>query len=130
MVRSLRTGVVRKPWGQGKAAQQKYTRRCTAFNIAQLLNDRLDHDQIHMTGVLFPRGTLKKRSNRRLFEWVPQYHGRVFTKPLLKQVVRVLLRTNPNIPMDPSQTWSSFVSIQSKRLGRLVRQAKRIKARF
>jgi hypothetical protein len=128
MVRVLRTDVTRKPWGQGKAALQKHVRNRTAFEVAQLIEDRLDMDQVQMTGLLFPRGTMKKPGTKKLFDWVHYYRGRVFTKPMLKEVVRVLLRAIPNIPMDPSKKFGHFVKQQSKRLGNLIRQAKRIKA--
>ena len=130
MVRVLRSDVTRKPWGQGKAAQQKHVRNRIAFEVSQLIQDRLDWDQVQMTGQLFPRGTLKKPANKKVFSWVHSYSGRVWTKALLKQVVRNLVRAIQNIPMDPSKPFGHFVKQQSKRLGILIRQAKRIKAGF
>lgn len=127
MARSVRYNVKRKPWGQGRAAQQRHQRNRTAFDVAELIKDRMDLDQAQASGQLFPRGTLKRPANKKLFDWVHRYSGRVWTKQLLKQVVRVLLRTIQNLPMDPSKTYGQFVSQQSKRLGFLIRQAKRIK---
>ena len=128
MVRVLRTDVARKPWGQGKAALQKHVRNRTAFEAAQLVLDRMDLDQVQMTGQLFPRGTLKKPAIKRMFDWVHSYQGRVWTKAMLRQMVRILMRSIPNIPVDPSKKIVTFVKQQSKRLGILIRQAKRIKA--
>lgn len=128
MVRAaVRNGVSRKPWGQGRSAQQRSQRNRTAFEVAQLIKDRMDVEQAQMTGQLFPRGSMKRVANKELFGWVHTYSGRVWTKPMLKQVVRVLLRTI-DIPMDPSKTFGSFVTQQSKRLRHLIRQAKRVKA--
>ena len=128
MARSIRYSVKRKPWGQGRAAQQRHQRNRTAFDVAELIIDRMDVDQAQVTGQLFPRGTLKKPANKNLFDWVHCYNGTVWTKKLLKQVVRVLLRNVQNIAVDPSKSYGQFVSQQSKRLGCLIRQAKRIKA--
>ena len=128
MVRTaVRNGVARKPWGQGRAAQQRCQRNRVAFDVAQVLQDRMDVDHVQMTGQLFPRGSLKRRANKEFFNWVHTYNGRVWTKPMLKQVVRDLLRTI-DVPMDPAKTFGSFVTQQAKRLGSLIRQAKRIKA--
>lgn len=129
MVRTVvRNGVTRKPWGQGRAAQQRYQRNRTAFDVAQLIKARMDVDQVQMTGQLFPRGSMKKLANKELLDWVHTFNGRVWTKPMLKQIIRVLLRTI-DVPMDPSKTFGNFVNQQSKRLGYLIRQAKRLKAR-
>ena len=127
MVRVRQNNVQRKPWGKGKAAEQKYVRNRTAFEVAELLKDRMDLDKVEMTGQLFPRGSLKKKTNKELMDWVHMYKGRLWTLPMLKQVVRVLTRTIHNFPLDPSKTYGAFVKQQAKRLGQLVRQAKRIK---
>lgn len=128
MVRAVvRMGVSRKAWGQGKAAQQTYRRKCSAFEISEILEENLDEDRIARTGQIFPRGGLRKKSTKKIFGWVHRFQGRTFTKPLLRQAVRNLMRAMPNMPRDPSKTYSTFVAQQAKRLGYLVRQAKRIK---
>ena len=71
MVRTVvRNGVTRKPWGQGRAAQQRYQRNRTAFDVAQLTKARMDVYQVQMTGQLFPRGSMKKLANKELLDWV------------------------------------------------------------
>ena len=122
-------GVQRKPWGQGKAAQQKYRRNALAFSMSELLMDRLDMDKVRMTGQLVPRGDLKKETNRTLFDWVnnSQFNGRTFTKPVLRLVIRKLMR-NITFPLDPEN--KNFVAQQAKRLRTLIRSAKRLKESF
>ena len=83
MVRAIRA---RKAWGHGKAAIQKLMRLNNASEIASHLHERLDTENVQVTGELFPRGTLKRRQTKFLFEWVPQYKGRLFTQQLLKIV--------------------------------------------
>ncbi len=120
---------IRKPWGYGKAAVQKLQRQNTACEIATCLNERLDCENIQVTGELFPRGTLKSRKVKLLFEWVPDYKGRVFTQQLLKIVVRKLMRWIGPIPTNPKMSYGCFVKRQAQRLGQLIRQAKRVKVR-
>ena len=117
----------RKGFGHGRAAMQKAYRNSRAHEIAYILLDRVDQDHIVMTGQLFPRGTLKSSKNRRLFDWVAHYPGRVFTSALRKLVIKKLLRLIGQVALNPSQTFGEFVNQQSHRLGRLVRQAKRLK---
>lgn len=128
MVRAVvRDHVSRKDWGQGKAAQQIYRRKCTAFQISEILEEKLDEERIARTGQIFPRGGLRKKATKKIFDWVQQFRGRTFTKPLLRQVVKNLMRAMPNMPRDPNKTYGVFVAQQAKRLGYLVRQAKRVK---
>ena len=124
VVRAIR---IRKPWGKGKAALQKRCRQSKASEIASLLLDRLDGESIQMTGEMFPRGTLKSRRNKSAFSWVSGYTGRVFTKPLLKLVVRKVYRGIGPIPTNPKLSYGAYVNQQALRLGQLVRQAKRLK---
>ena len=119
----------RKPWGHGKAAVQKMCRQNNACEIAGHLKERLDIDNVQVTGELFFRGTLKRRQTKFLFEWVPDYQGRLFTQQLLKLVVRKLLRWIGPIPTDPKLSYGCFVKRQALRLGHLIRQAKRVKVR-
>ena len=126
MVRAIRA---RKAWGHGKAAIQKLMRLNNASEIASHLHERLDTENVQVTGELFPRGTLKRRQTKFLFEWVPQYKGRLFTQQLLKIVVRKLLRWIGPIPQDPKLSFGCFVKRQALRLGHLIRQAKRVKVR-
>lgn len=119
---------IRKPWGQGKAALQKQKRARLAHLITGFLMSRLDAEEIQRTGQIFPRGTLKKRVLRKVFSWTPCIKGRVFTKPLLKLVVRKIIREVGIVPMDPKKTFGSFVNQQARRFGMLARQAKRIKS--
>lgn len=129
MARKVRHDVQRKPYGQGRAAVQKYRRRTLALQVAERLHEQLDHERVLRTGQLFPRGTLKNRANQELFkDWIHEFEGRVFTKPLLRQVVRVLIRLLREVPIDPAKPHGVFVTQQSKRLGHLIRQAKRLKA--
>lgn len=118
---------IRKPWGEGRAAMQKQKRQSNPTLIASRLLDRLDVDNIQLTGQLMPRGTLKKRSIRALFTWVHEFPGRVFTYPLLKMVVRKLLRSIGDVPRNPKQSYGGYVASQAKRLGILAHRAKRIK---
>ena len=127
MVRHVVDEVKRKPWGMGRAAVQRYRRQTVALEVTELLLERLDEDKVTMTGQLFPRGNLKKPRCRTLFDWVhdPEFAGsRVFTKPMLKLVVRKLLKRLA-IPLNPENT--KFVGQQSARLRRLIRSAKRVK---
>lgn len=132
-MRVVTHNAVRKPWGQGKAAVQKYRRNNLAFEIAGLLTERLDEETAQCTGQLLPRGGLKRKSSRKLFDWVhdPKFKGnaRVFTKPLLRLVIKKILREVGPIPMDPKKSYGTFVGQQAKRLGVLIRKAKRIKAK-
>ena len=118
---------IRKPWGEGRAAMQKLKRQVRSQQIASQLLERLDTDSIQLTGQLFPRGNLKKRSVRCLFSWVHQFPGRVFTTPLLNMVIRKLLRSIGDVPRNPKQSYGGYVSSQAKRLGILARRSKRIK---
>lgn len=127
IMRSPVVKAIRKPWGCGKAAIQKHLRNTKAAEIAELLLDRLDVENIQLTGSIFPRGTLKSSKNRGLFNWVGNYSGRVFTRSLLRLTVKKLLRYIGPIPLNPQQSFGSLVQQQSERLGRLVRQAKRLK---
>lgn len=116
----------------GRASVQKHTRNSYAFEIAGLLLDRVDRDQVNMTGQLFPRGGLKKPSNRRLMDWVHDKRfkdKRMYTKALLKLTIKKILRDLGNIPRDPDVSYGTFCNQQAKRLKELVRRAKRIKAR-
>lgn len=131
-MRKLRTDVERKPWGKGRAAVQKYRRNSIAFDIANLLLDRLDQDQVCVTGQLFPRGGLKKPKTRRLMDWVHDerfQEKRMYTKALVKLIVKKILRELGSIPRDPKMSHGAFCNQQAKRLKELVRKAKRIKAR-
>ena len=127
MVRVQVENVARKPWGFGKAAVLKHRRNSLALSMSEYLLERLDEDRVSMTGQLFPRGTLKKRANRVLFDWVhyPEFGGRTFTKPVLRLVVKKLMK-RITLPLDPENT--RFVSQQTARLRRLVKSAKRLKA--
>ena len=63
-----------------------------------------------------------------LFDWVhdPEYAGsRTFTKPVLRLVVRKLMK-HISMPLDPEN--NQFVGQQSARLRRLIKAAKRLKA--
>ena len=125
-MRVLLENVQRKPWGQGKAALQKYRRNSLSFSMSQFLLDRLDLDKVRMTGQLIPRGGLKRQSTKNMFDWVnnSEFDGRTFTKPVLKLVIRKLMR-NITFPLDPE--CKNFVAQQSKRLRTLIRHAKRLK---
>ena len=118
---------VRNPWGKGKAALQKKRRQSKASEIASLLLDRLDGESMWMTGELFPRGTLKNRRNKAIFSWASGYTGRIFTKPLLKLVVRKVLRAIGPIPSNPKLSFGAFIKQQALRLGQFIHQAKRLK---
>ena len=126
MVRHVAQQVTRKPWGMGRASVQKYRRQNVAFTISELLLERLDEEKVSLTGQLFPRGTLKKKASQKLFDWVhdSEFTGRTFTKPVLRLVVRKLLKKLV-IPLDPEN--KNFVGQQSGRLRRFIRAAKRLK---
>ena len=125
-MRILSQNVQRKPWGQGKAAHQKYRRNSLAFSMSELLLERLDLEKVRMTGQIVPRGDLKKQSNGALFDWVnnSQFDGRTFTKPVLRLVIRKLMK-NITFPLDPEN--KNFIAQQAKRLRVLIRSAKRLK---
>ena len=123
----MRARTSRKPWGHGKAALQKNRRNMLACEIAGKLLRRLDVEHVQLTGELIPRGTLKSSKTKRLFSWVHRFRGRVFTSALVKMVIRKLLRLIGNVPINPNQTYGSYVSGQSKRLGKLARRAKKLK---
>ena len=127
IMRSPVVKAIRKPWGCGRAARQKCIRNRSAAEVADYLLDRVDLEHIQLTGQLFPRGTLKSSKNRRLFNWVGEYHGRIFTSSLLRLAVKKLLRLAGPLPLNPKQSYGNFVQQQSERLGRLIRQAKRLK---
>lgn len=118
---------IRLPWGEGNAAKQKAIRSFKAGQVVNILADKLDQEQIQMTGQLFPTGSLKRAAVRACFKWTCKFRGRVFTKPLLKIVVRRLIRKLGPVPLDPKQSFGAFVSAQAKRLGKLIRAAKRMK---
>ena len=130
IMRSPPVQALRMPWGAGRAALQKCFRNRRAAEVAHYLMDRLDLEHIGLTGQLFPRGTLKSSKNRRLFNWVGEFQGRVFTSPLLRLAIKKLLRLVGPLPLNPKQSYGDFVKQQSERLGRLVRQAKRLKEGF
>ena len=126
-MRSPVTIAFRKPDGCGKAAQQKFARNRKASVVAYFLLDRLDLEAIQMTGQLMPRGSLKRRQNRQIFDWVGQFNGRTFTSQLVRLVIKKLMRMVGQIPLDPKVTYGAYVKQQSKILRKLIRQAKRLK---
>ena len=94
--------------------------------MSELLLERVDLEKVRMTGQIVPRGDLKKQSNRALFDWVnnSQFDGRTFTKPVLRLVIRKLMK-NITFPLDPEN--KNFIAQQAKRLRVLIRSAKRLK---
>ena len=126
-MRSPPVRAIRLPWGEGQAAQQKAVRSFKARQVVEILLERLDQEQIQMTGQLFPTGSLKRATVRACFDWAGKFQGRVFTKPLLKLVVRRFVRKLGPLPLDPKQSYCAFITAQAKRLGKLVRRAKRMK---
>lgn len=107
--------------------EEKHLRNTKAAEIASCLFDRLDIETVQLTGSIFPRGALKSSKNRRLFDWVGNFSGRVFTRSLLRLTIKKLLRYIGPVPLNPQQTFGNLVQQQSERLGRLIRQAKRLK---
>lgn len=118
---------IRKPCGTGRAAQQKFARNRKASEVASYLYERLDLDTVQMSGQLMPRGTLKRRQNRHIFEFAGNFHGRTFTSQLVRLVIKKLMRMVGPIPQDPNLSYGAYVKQQSKILRKFLRQAKRLK---
>ena len=119
----------RKPWGQGVAAKQRLERNEKANQVVDWISPFLDFDRIESSGELWPRGSLKKRVVRDLFQpWIHKAKGRWFTQKVAKLVCRRIWDQLPfTPPRDPKLTFTGYITVQAKRLVSLSRASKKIK---
>ena len=112
----------------GRRAQQSALWRANAEAIAQKLFGLLDFDTLEETGALYPRKCdLRKHRNRRLFGFLKQYTGRVFTFRLRLLVIKKLLKMLPfELARGPKETRHDFMVKQADRLRFLATKSKRM----
>lgn len=122
----------RKPWGSGPAELLKKKRQRRAAKVAGWILPNLKPRAIEARGSLFPRGCHKKKDVRRVCaSWIHKMDGkgRYFTSNLLTLVCEQLVLLLGFIPpRRPTQPYAAWVASQAKRLGLIIRAAK--KARY
>ena len=122
MVRA--TGGLCKP---GRKAQQTARRRSIANEVAQKIFPLLDMETLEETGTLYPRRCdMRKKKNRRIYSFLKDYGGRVFTSRLNLLVTKKLVKMLPfELARNPRESQRDLLLKQAKRLGDLARRSKR-----
>lgn len=117
------------PREPGRMVQQRLERERRAKAFVSAIWGKLDMGLIEQTGVIFPRGGLKRKGSRRLFSFVAEggYKGRWFTKKCCSKIVSVILARLPFVPpRDPSMEHSAYVEAECNKLMRLASRAKKL----
>lgn len=118
---------LRKAHGDGRMSIQKRERQRKAKAAVKELAKVIDWDVVSDTQSFFPRGSLKTRSNRDMFQFVlqnpEQYRGRYFTERLGRLIVRRLLSRTPEDVLLP--THRGWINDQARRFLNLARRAKK-----
>lgn len=99
-----------------------------AKKFAKQIYPLMDVERIERTGQMWPRGTLRKRRVRKVFEaqWLREVQGRVFTRILCLDIVSRLLEmigVQPTRP--PDQSLNQWRKSQAVRFHTLCRHAKK-----
>lgn len=116
----------RKSKGEGRMSLQRKERNRKAELIVKWVWPHMDTERVEMTGDLWPRGSLKKRRVRELFQpWIHRCKGRWFTLKTAKLACRKLHDQLPSPPnRNPALSFGQYIKVQAKRLLQLSRAAK------
>ena len=112
----------------GRRSLQKVHRQDLAKEFSARLIDRLNIEDVERSGRVVPRGSLKRRCVRNLFNFIPgRFSGRVFTKKLCRLIVRDLVRRLDFVPIrDPLESFGTWVNREAGRLQQIAQRAKKL----
>ena len=117
----------RKPFGQGKLAQQRNRREDIAKTLSSKILQILDLDIVESTGCIFPRKLDLRMVKNRKYMFLKKQVGRIFTMKVCVAVVRKVVASLPfSLTKDPRSTLDDFIRAQAKRLQTLARKSKRV----
>ena len=112
--------------GRSHVALQRAQRATRASDLSDALwRVHMPHSDLEVTGELFPRGTLRRRSNRQRLAFLADFAGRFFTRKICLKAIKKLVHEHDLRPLrQPSESMAQWCQRQAVKLQRVAKRAK------